>query len=239
MSQPRRALGPGLPGKLVATQLRVLAAELSDAARLSRGKRYWADGAVVDIDVRAGTVTAIVQGARPQPYRVVLEARPGRGAPTRRELHVSCTCPDDEGTGRHGCKHVVAALFQLSEEVSIDPELVPMWRRSHEAGAAEPEAPDDPPDDDPSDDDPRGAGVAVRGHVAPVVPLRRSSTPAPAPRPPHELDALLRVPAGAALPDIPSAATLGRCLHPPLGHLYLDAVLLDALGTLDLWSDDR
>lgn len=235
MSQPRRALGPRLPGKLVATQLRVLAAELSDAARLSRGKRYWADGAVIDIDVTAGTVTALVQGARPQPYRVILDARPGHGSPPRHELHVSCTCPDDEGTGRHGCKHVVAALFQLSEEVSIDPDLVPMWRRS-----------DTVTDDDRDHEDlPYDTGGDGDDDLATVVPLRGRGLRATAPerstpsRAPHELDELVRVPAGTTLPDVPSAATIGRCLHPPIAHPYLDSVLFDVLGTLDVWSDER
>jgi hypothetical protein len=39
MSRPRKPFGPNPPGRLPATMLKVLAAELSDQGRLSRGRR--------------------------------------------------------------------------------------------------------------------------------------------------------------------------------------------------------
>ena len=61
MSRPRRPFGPNVPGRLPATMIKVLAAELSDAARLARGTRYWADDAVIDIVGGHGAVTAEVE----------------------------------------------------------------------------------------------------------------------------------------------------------------------------------
>ncbi|HLV76230.1 MAG TPA: hypothetical protein VKY91_25875, partial [Vulgatibacteraceae bacterium] len=122
MSRPRRPYGGDLPGRLQATMIRVLAAELSDQGRLARGKRYWSEGAVVDIVVGHGAVTAEILGSRPDPYVVTLEAAAdpsGHGAvPSKRELWIGCTCPDDSGTGAEACKHAVAALFTLADEVS-------------------------------------------------------------------------------------------------------------------------
>ncbi len=128
MSRPRKPYGPNPPGRLLATMIKVLAAELSDSGRLARGKRYWADDAVVDITIGHGAVTAEIQGSRAQPYVVTLEATGGTGVPARRDLWVQCTCPDDTRTGADACKHVVAALFALSDEVAIEPELIDRWR---------------------------------------------------------------------------------------------------------------
>ena len=69
MSRPRKPYGPHVPGRLYATMIKVLAAEISDQGRLSRGKRYWADDAVVDIVVGHGAVTAEMQGGRPAALR--------------------------------------------------------------------------------------------------------------------------------------------------------------------------
>src|SRR5690606_29447220 len=107
VSRPRRPYGGDLPGRLQATMIRVLAAELSDQGRLARGKRYWSEGAVVDIVVGHGAVTAEILGSRPDPYVVTLEAAAdpsGHGAvPSKRELWIGCTCPDDSGTGAEAC----------------------------------------------------------------------------------------------------------------------------------------
>ena len=130
MSRPRTPYGPKLPGRLYGTMIKVLAAEMSDQGRLSRGKQYWAQDAVIDIVVGHGAVTAEIQGSRSQPYIVTLEAAAGEGVPGRRDLWVQCTCPDDTGTGADACKHVVAAMFTRSDEVSIEPELVERWRNS-------------------------------------------------------------------------------------------------------------
>jgi uncharacterized Zn finger protein len=77
VSRPRKPYGPNPPGRLPATMIKVLAAEMSDQGRLSRGKRYWADDAVVDIVIGHGAVTAEVQGGRPDPYVVTIEADGG------------------------------------------------------------------------------------------------------------------------------------------------------------------
>lgn len=50
--------------------------ELADAGRLSRGRSYARSGQVMDLRVEPGTVTARVQGSRPQPYAVALRLAP-------------------------------------------------------------------------------------------------------------------------------------------------------------------
>ncbi len=121
MSRPRKPYGPNPPGRLLGTMIKVLAAEMSDQGRLARGKRYWADDAVIDIVVGHGAVTAEIQGSRPQPYVVTIEASGGSGVPGKREVWAQCTCPDDAGTGVDLCKHAVAAFFALADEVTIEP----------------------------------------------------------------------------------------------------------------------
>ena len=81
VSRPRKPYGPNPPGRLPATMIKVLAAELSDQGRLARGKRYWADHAVIDIVIGHGAVTAEIQGSRAKPYVVTIEANPGAGVP--------------------------------------------------------------------------------------------------------------------------------------------------------------
>ena len=95
MSRPRKPFGPNPPGRLPATIVKVLAAELSDQGRLARGKRYWAEHAVTDIVIGHGVVTAEIQGSRREPYIVTLVATPGSGVPGKREVTARCTCPDD------------------------------------------------------------------------------------------------------------------------------------------------
>jgi uncharacterized Zn finger protein len=134
VSRPRKPYGPNPPGRLLGTMIKVLAAEMSDQGRLARGKRYWADDAVIDIVVGHGAVTAEIQGSRQQPYVVTIEASGGSGLPGRREVWARCTCPDDTGTGVDLCKHAVAAFFALADEVAIEPELVDRWRASSRPG---------------------------------------------------------------------------------------------------------
>ena len=139
--KPRKPFGANPPGRLPATMIKVLAAELSDQGRLSRGKRYWIEDAVVDLVVGHGAVTAVIQGSRPDPYVVTIEATEGKGVPSKREVWITCTCPDD---GMElACKHAVAALFALSDEVAVEPALLERWRtgssrrRSSPQGLAE------------------------------------------------------------------------------------------------------
>ena len=135
MSRPRHAFG-AQPGRLPATLLRALCAELSDPARYRRAKDYARDGAVIDLDVRPGAVVGEVLGSRRSPYRVTIVADPVDDAatvtspvmliPERTELAVACTCPDADSGAM--CKHALALLLVFADEVSIEPELLARWR---------------------------------------------------------------------------------------------------------------
>lgn len=112
----------------MATRVRVLAAELSTPQRFTRGREYAESGAVVDIDVGAGCATASVRGSRVRPYQVDLEVRPGDGPPTRHDLDITCTCPDSTDAPGDACKHAVAALIVLADEIAINPDTLGRWR---------------------------------------------------------------------------------------------------------------
>jgi uncharacterized Zn finger protein len=239
MARPRRPFGPNPPGRLLATMIKVLAAEMSDQQRLARGKRYHADDAVIDIVIGHGAVTAEVRGSRYEPYVVTIEADGGSGVPRRSEVWVQCTCPDDSGSGTELCKHGVAAMFALSDEVAIEPELVDRWRASRRRTAAdgvadvtelnsrrrgevESDADDTPPD-----------------HRAAVIPLmgRRAADESNTRAEPERdssfdhLSALLRSPAGAAPPEFPEVEPID---HRTLPDRQLREVLDDALDHLHL-----
>ena len=128
MAIPRIPFGNDLPGRLAGTMLKVLAAEMSDPARLSRGQRYFADRAVVDIEITPGEVVCAVQGARPEPYQVHLYVHGGQGVPLRSEIRVHCECADADISMVRACKHAVAAIFTLATEVTINPEVLAVWR---------------------------------------------------------------------------------------------------------------
>jgi SWIM zinc finger len=155
--------------------LKVLTAEMSDPGRFTRGKRLRADDAVVDLVIGHGAATAVVQGSRPEPYVVTLLTRPGRSVPSRREVTVRCTCPDDDGAGGDACKHGVAAMFALADEVSLDIEVLARWRQSESIDDGGSRDHDDPGPPDP----------------LPVDPLIA------------EVTELLRSPRGARLPALP------------------------------------
>jgi len=114
----------------MATRVRVLAAELSDPQRLARGREYAHGGAVVDIEVGPGLTTATVQGSRPRPYLVELNVECGDGPPSRREIDASCSCPDDPDDASGWCKHAVAALIALANEIAVTPDTLARWRSS-------------------------------------------------------------------------------------------------------------
>jgi hypothetical protein len=201
--------------------LKVLAAELSDQGRLSRGKRYWSDNAVVDIVVGHGAVTAEVQGGRPQPYVVTLEAAGGSGVPTKRDVWVQCTCPDDTGSGADACKHAVAAMFALSDEIAVEPELFDRWRQGARRHRAEATVSSLPVTDALSD---AGDGDDGGRRDADVIELR------PRHDPDLELIAmLLRPPAGASPPDFGEVDPIE---HVGIRDRLLDDVLDDALDHL-------
>jgi uncharacterized Zn finger protein len=166
--------------------LKVLAAEMSDPGRLARGKRLRAEDAVVDLVIGHGAATAVVQGSRPDPYVVTLLVRAGRSVPSRREVTVRCTCPDDDGVGTVACKHAVAALFALADEVSLDLEALARWRQSETV------------------DDREGADRDDTGPVAPpsVDPLVA------------ELAGLLRPAGGERIPVLPELTALDSAAIP-------------------------
>ena len=74
--RPRRFFGPDPKGRLPATMLRALTAELADPGRFSRAKAYARDDAVTDIQIEPGSVRAVVQGTRPEPYVATVQVRP-------------------------------------------------------------------------------------------------------------------------------------------------------------------
>ena len=128
MSRPRKPFGANHPGRLPATMMKVLAAEMSDPSRLRRGKQYAKDGSVLDIVIDPGTVTCEIQGSRSTPYIAVVAVTPGNGMPLRRDVRYTCTCPDNDNWDDYACKHVVATMFTLSDEFLLEPELLDLWR---------------------------------------------------------------------------------------------------------------
>jgi hypothetical protein len=210
--------------------IKVLAAEMSDQGRLARGRRYHADNAVIDIVIGHGAVTAEVQGSRPQPYVVTIEAASGSGVPSRREVVTRCTCPDD---GLYeACKHAVAALFALSDEIAVEPELIDRWRRS----------PNRPPDEHGSPPAPDPAPPPPPTGLAEVVPLRRprpAVEPGPEPAPVvdptiDEIARLLAAPGGAIAPELAAPEPIE---HVGIHDRQLADVLADALAHLHLEWD--
>ena len=190
MSRPRRSFG-NQPGRLVATMLRALAAELSDPGRYSRAKAYARDGAVIEIDIRPEVVSGLVLGSRRDPYEVLLVADPAPADeidradpaalgfdddahPRTRRAAVSCTCPDAGGLPGVLCKHAVAVLLVLADETSIEPGLLIRWRtrRRSRPAVGQPASPACP-----------AGGVPSAGPPARVDPLAGMlDSPAPLPQ---------------------------------------------------------
>lgn len=232
MTAPRRFFGKNPPGRLPATMVKVLTAELSDSGRFTRGKRYFADDAVLDIDLQPGLVTASVQGSRRDPYLVQIGVTPGNGVPLRRDIDATCTCPDAREVGHELCKHGVAAMIALSNEISIEPEVLDVWRsggqplidRAHDrAGdlARERDTTADGAVEAALDDD----------ELAEVIEFRR---PAPAntePQPVGDLTNLLHAPNGSPPPEF---GPVTPRTHPQIGDPLLDDTLQDALVHLQI-----
>lgn len=236
MSRPRKPFGANHPGRLPATMMKVLAAEMSDPQRLRRGKQYAKDGSVLDIIVEPGRVTCEVQGSRSVPYVAVVDVTPGDGMPLRRDISTSCSCPDDDNWDDHACKHVLAAMFALSDEFLLEPELLDVWRGR--AVGDRDEANDDPADgaDHEADREPdrEVAPAAARRHLRLVRPPgeRDGSRPTravPDAPPGDRLHGLLDIPGGQPLPEVPE---LDR-VEPDLPRQpELATVLRDALASL-------
>lgn len=146
--------GTNLVGVMFAT----LAAEMADPDRFRRGRAYVRQQAVLDVEIEPGVARGAVQGSRSEPYRVSIDVRPVRRAaaaaatagrlnalvPRPEDLSIHCTCPD----WGDPCKHGVAVLIAIGEELGHSPELLATWRRTDAPGAdatpddPEPEAPD-------------------------------------------------------------------------------------------------
>lgn len=146
--RPGRFVGEVHPiGKLASTMLSVSIASMAEPGRFRRGRMLQIDGAVLRLEIDAGTVRGTVQGSVADPYTVVVSAptvdrpithdgelpaamvtglmpRPG-------ELLTSCTCPDPDDP----CKHSIAALVALAEQVATQPDLLLAWR-CHSPGSA-------------------------------------------------------------------------------------------------------
>jgi len=141
--KPRDTFGANPPGRLAAVMLRALTAELSDPGRYGRARAYARDGAVVDIEIEPGVVRAVVQGSRPEAYEAMVFVAPldaddldGGGTPgwtalripRRDDLAASCTCPDGDEHAATICKHALATLMVLADEITIEPDLLLRWR---------------------------------------------------------------------------------------------------------------
>lgn len=228
--------------------MKVLAAEMSDPGRLRRAKQYAKDGSVLDIVVEPGVVTCEVQGSRSTPYIASLEVTSGGGMPLRRDVHAVCTCPDDDNWDDHACKHVLAAMFAFADELSIEPELLDVWRdneidRAHPAGDGPTGDERAAPDGSPDEADGSGPGEARRPGSATGSTRRHrhlelvrdgversraaraggeSTEPAPVVDPIGEH---LRIPDGEVLPDVPALEPADTVLprRPELADVLRDA----------------
>ena len=130
-----------MSGNLIATLFATLAAEMADPDRFRRGRAYTRDHAVLNIDVAAGIARGDVVGSRDEPYEVTIVARPVRRAvataavagdgrpsmlvPRPEDLTIECTCPD----WGDPCKHGVAVLIALGDELADDTAALAMWRQ--------------------------------------------------------------------------------------------------------------
>ncbi len=126
-------------GRLLGAMIGMIVAGMTDPSRLARGRTYARQGAVEDLEVLPGSITGDVQGSRPTPYHVTIGVgladrfdNPTALVPDKRELRISCTCPDSPVL----CKHAVAVMVAFSEEVVDDPELLGLLRGKPQRGSA-------------------------------------------------------------------------------------------------------
>ncbi len=233
MSRPRKPFGATHPGRLPATMMKVLAAEMSDPSRLRRGKQYAKDGSVLDIDIQPGVVTCEVQGSRPTPYIAAIEVTPGDGMPLRRDVTVRCTCPDSDNWDGLACKHALAAMFTFSDELLLEPELLDVWRNrsidrteraDHDGTDGRGEIADTTPPASTHRGSHRHLRVVRPGERPPAAGPERE--PEPTSRLPDPVDALLAAPAGHPLPDVPTLDPIDPVLprRPELAAVIRDAL---------------
>ena len=230
MSRPRKPFGTSQPGRLPATMMKVLAAEMSDPSRHRRGKQYASDGSVLDIIIEPGVVTCEIQGSRSMPYVATVEVTGGSGMPLRRDITCTCSCPDDDNWDGHACKHVVATLYTLSNEFLIEPELLDVWR-GNDTDAGDSRNDDEADPDHDHDPGIRGDDTPTRGARRHLSLVRDDPdepvAAAPAPRVIADpLQPVLFLQPGTELPEVP---VLDRAdLRPPKDR-ELAAVLRDAM----------
>ena len=216
--RPRQAGFGQQPGRLAATMLRALSAELSDPTRYSRGKSYARDGAVIDIEVRPGEVAGEVLGSRRDAVQGLAVRRPGTAArrrrhladiaghvvaliPDRTEIAIECTCPD--AGGGLMCKHAIAMLLVFADEVAIEPELLaplarPARRRTRRARAPAP-------------------GTSAAGRRPGAAPVVARAAAAAAEPPVAHAGADRHTARGAHRPHRPARPTAGRRCSPRSG----------------------
>jgi hypothetical protein len=228
MSRPRKPFGATHPGRLPATMMKVLAAEMSDPHRLRKGKQYARDGSVLDIEVEPGIVTCEVQGSRPTPYLASIEVTSGDGMPLRRDVATRCTCPDDENFEGHSCKHAIAAMFCFSDELLLEPELLDLWRGRENRSSSDDEATRDGADGPPSRRPLRHlrlVGAEDRGAEDRGAEAATGDDPDLRPHTDRLVD-LLASPTGAPLPLIPELERLDPLLprDDRLARVLRDAV---------------
>jgi hypothetical protein len=222
--------------------MKVLAAEMADPQRLRRGKRLAKDGSVLDIVVEPGAVVCEIQGSRPTPYVVTLEVSFGNGMPLKRDVNGHCTCPDADnlwGTGAGGsdiCKHTVATMYALADELLIEPELLDLWRGRDTTSSASTDTPltAHEPDDAVPASSPRTRPsehpALTRRHLRVVGGTDHDDTAEPVPEPVGDrLASLLTVPTGASLPEIGHLERMEPVLPP---RRDLAAVIRDAAENL-------
>ncbi|MFV0309030.1 MAG: SWIM zinc finger family protein [Desertimonas sp.] len=207
--RPRAHFGADPKGRLPATMLRALAAELSDPSRFKRAKAYARDQAVFDIQVDPGVVRGMVQGSRPEPYETGVLVSPLPAAtrtaadaaatsavqlmPGRDDLAVTCTCPDVDTAGVV-CKHALATLLVFADEVSVEPGLLSHWRSGGALGR---------PSVGRSRAIARGEPDREREPLTPVVDVLAERRRGPAPLPPSPaLAPLARVPVTDDLTEV-------------------------------------
>ena len=134
MSRPRKPYGPNPPGRLFGTMIKVLAAEMSDQGRLSRGKRYWADDAVVDIVVGHGAVTAEIQGSRPRAVRGHDRGeRPGRVCRASATSGRSARAPTTPGPASSSASTRWRRCSRCPTRSRSNPSSIDRWRERRAA----------------------------------------------------------------------------------------------------------
>ncbi len=160
--------------------LRAVAAEVSDPARFGRAKAYARDGAVFDIEVEPGEARGLVQGSRYEPYVTTVYAAPADelgsllgAVPEADELLATCSCPDESPGGF--CKHALATLLVLADEITIEPSVLARWR-SGERHPALPGTSRRSHDRRPGHVD-GGAGPPPAAPGPPAAPARRRARP--------------------------------------------------------------